>query len=192
MTRNEQNNFLHNHKNLLNAFESYEFMLARLLKGTKAGKAVGDIRAYLDEACECMLMMGLLPEEDDTFSDAEHFIARLKRSSDHSWINEPSSVSRNWRNELDMTDEEFYAYAKELRKAAQGASDDLSDIRTNLEDSLSFYNRFEESLGQFPEAAQEGKESLFLSDDELGEFATFIDNFREVWGEYTKLAIKLI
>ncbi|MEG2042827.1 MAG: hypothetical protein RR068_17170 [Hafnia sp.] len=192
MTRNERNNFLQNHKSLLEAFESYEFMLERLLKGTKAGKAVDEIRTYLDEACECMLMMGLLPEEDVIFGDAEHFIAKLKRSSDHSWINEPSSVSRIWRNVLNMWDEEFYAYAYELRREAQGASVDLSDIRTNLEDSLSFYNRFEDSLGQFPEAAQEGKESLFLSDDELGEFATFIDNFREVWGEYTKLAIKLI
>ena len=192
MTRVERNYYLQNHKSLLKAFENYEFMLERLLKGTKAGTAVCEIRAYLDEACECMLTMGLLPEDDDIFSEAEHFTAKLKRSSDHSWINKTSSDLRNWRDELDMADEEFYAYAKELREAAQGASVDLSDIRTNLEDSLGFYNRFEDSLGQFPEAAQQSREKLFLSDDELIEFAMFIDNFREVWGEYTKLAIKLI
>lgn len=117
-------------------FDTLHESLSRIFAGTVLMEEMDTLLDCVQEAYECNVEAGWLPEEESAFDELELLIANLKQDGRSRRYKTLNDVPEHLRQEFEADDKSFRDYLEQLQEGCRDAYDRISEQQEIVAEAL--------------------------------------------------------
>ncbi|ELK4798144.1 hypothetical protein [Pseudomonas aeruginosa] len=183
MSLDRANEILRNYNQCYEQFDTLHKSLSRIFAGTLLAQEMRIISACIEQAYECNVDAGWLPEEENVFNEFELLVANIKHDGRGRHYKGLSDVPEHLRQGFDQDEQDFRDYLEQLRENCREAYDLISEQQEILAEALE-RNPLEDAWNQIDEE--------FMTRNAKSIVNQVFEHLLTEWRQYTVLASELV
>ncbi|HBN8289809.1 hypothetical protein ACR96V_31695 [Pseudomonas aeruginosa] len=183
MSLDRANEILRNYNQCYEQFDTLRESLSRFFAGTPLAEEMRTISACIEQAYECNVDAGWLPEEESIFNELELLVANIKHDGRGRHYKGLSDVPEHLRQGFDQDEQAFRDYLEQLRENCREAYDLISEQQEILAEALE-QDLLEDAWNQIDEE--------FMTKNAKSIVNQVFEHLLADWRQYAALASELV